>query len=166
MKKLLLLRHVKSSWKKKSLLDHDRPLNKRGKSDVPRMGRLLRHEQLVPDLIVASTAKRTRETALGVARGSGYVGDLYLTPVFYESNLRSYAQLLKRLSNVVTSILLVGHNPVHEEFLTAVTGIEEQLPTSALAHLTLSIAHWQAFDADTRGQLIEVWRPRKLSLCE
>ncbi len=39
MKSLLILRHAKSSWKHPELTDHDRPLNKRGKRDAPRMGR-------------------------------------------------------------------------------------------------------------------------------
>jgi hypothetical protein len=39
MKTLLILRHAKSSWKEQDLPDHDRPLNKRGKNDVPRMGK-------------------------------------------------------------------------------------------------------------------------------
>jgi phosphohistidine phosphatase len=42
MKTLLLLRHAKSSWKDTDLDDHDRPLNKRGKRDAPRMGQLLK----------------------------------------------------------------------------------------------------------------------------
>ena len=52
MKKVTLVRHAKSSWDDVSLRDHDRPLNKRGKRDAPRMGRLLNVEGLVPDRIV------------------------------------------------------------------------------------------------------------------
>ena len=55
MKTLLLLRHAKSSWSDPTLPDHDRPLNKRGIHDAPRMGKLLRHEHLMPDLILSST---------------------------------------------------------------------------------------------------------------
>ncbi|MFZ0511734.1 MAG: hypothetical protein WAM14_09025 [Candidatus Nitrosopolaris sp.] len=42
MKSVLILRHAKSSWKNPDFTDHDRPLNKRGKGDAPRMGRLLK----------------------------------------------------------------------------------------------------------------------------
>ena len=48
MKTLLILRHAKSSWKDASLADHDRPLNKRGKRDAPRMGKLLQEQDLGP----------------------------------------------------------------------------------------------------------------------
>jgi phosphohistidine phosphatase len=47
MKSLLILRHAKSSWKHPELTDHERPLNKRGKRDAPRMGELLRPQELV-----------------------------------------------------------------------------------------------------------------------
>ena len=62
MKTLLILRHAKSSWKQPELTDHDRPLNKRGCRDAPRIGRLLREQQLVPDRIISSTAERARQT--------------------------------------------------------------------------------------------------------
>ena len=42
MKTLLILRHAKSSWDDPALDDHERPLNKRGRRDAPRIGKLLR----------------------------------------------------------------------------------------------------------------------------
>jgi len=74
MKTLLILRHAKSSWSHPGLSDHDRPLNKRGKRDAPRMGQLLREEGLLPDLIISSSAKRAKTTAERVSNESGYVG--------------------------------------------------------------------------------------------
>jgi len=52
MKSLLILRHAKSSWKHPELTDHDRPLNKLGKRDAPRMGKILRSEYLIPEAII------------------------------------------------------------------------------------------------------------------
>ena len=64
MKTLLVLRHAKSSWDHTELADHDRPLNKRGMRTAPRMGRLLIERDLVPDLILCSTAVRARTTVV------------------------------------------------------------------------------------------------------
>ena len=72
MKTLLILRHAKSSWKDPALADHDRPLNKRGKSDAPRMGALMRQLGLIPELILSSTAKRAYITAEAAADESGF----------------------------------------------------------------------------------------------
>ena len=52
MKSLLILRHGKSSRKHPELTDHDRPLNKRGKRDAPRLGEILRNEHLIPEAII------------------------------------------------------------------------------------------------------------------
>jgi phosphohistidine phosphatase len=71
MKSVLILRHAKSSWKHPELSDHDRPLNKRGKRDAPIMGRLLKKEDLVPDIIMTSTAIRARSTAEPLAIKEG-----------------------------------------------------------------------------------------------
>ena len=54
------------------MTDHDTPLNKRGKKDAPLMGRLLKKEHLVPDIIISSTAIRARGTVKTVAKSSGY----------------------------------------------------------------------------------------------
>ena len=83
MKTLLLLRHAKSSWKDESLTDHDRPLNKRGKKTAPLMGHLLREKNLVPDLVVSSTAVRARSTAEAAAEACGYPGEITLTDELY-----------------------------------------------------------------------------------
>ena len=60
MKHLYLMRHAKSSWKDSSLSDHQRPLNKRGKKAAPLMGSILNQQELIPDIILCSTAKRAR----------------------------------------------------------------------------------------------------------
>lgn len=62
-RRLVLMRHAKSDWGSPSLADHDRPLNKRGRRDGPRMAAWIAENGLRPDLILCSTARRTRETA-------------------------------------------------------------------------------------------------------
>ena len=70
MKTLLVLRHAKSSWNDPALDDHERPLNKRGRRDAPRMGVLVREYGLIPDLIICSDAVRARVTAEAVAEAA------------------------------------------------------------------------------------------------
>lgn len=75
--------HAKSSWNHPDLTDHDRPLNKRGKGDAQCMGRLLKREHLIPDIIISSTATRARATAEGVAKASGYKGEIIMNKSLY-----------------------------------------------------------------------------------
>ena len=100
MKTLLILRHAKSSWKEQDLPDHDRPLNKRGKNDAPRMGKLLKDEDLIPDLIMSSTAVRAKKTAELVAKACKYKGKIVLNhslgPTFIKERTTFALQLFLR----------------------------------------------------------------------
>src|ERR671934_2596347 len=95
MKSLLILRHAKSSWKHPELSDHDRPLNKRGKRDAPKIGHLLKEKDLVPDLIISSTAVRAEKTAKLVAKASKYKGNVTLTDSLYAAGPDAYIDVLK-----------------------------------------------------------------------
>jgi phosphohistidine phosphatase len=71
MKRLMLMRHAKSSWDQPDLPDFDRPLNKRGKRDAPLMARRLCELGEKPDLILSSPAERAIRTAMVVAEELG-----------------------------------------------------------------------------------------------
>lgn len=161
MKTLLLLRHAKSDWDDPNLPDHERPLNKRGKRDAPRMARLLRDENLIPDLVITSTAKRACQTAREVARGAG--GAVVETDQLYLAGLDAYRSVLSAVPDTHDRVMLVGHNPGIEDFLADLTGVPTRLPTAALARVDLPIAGWSELTDATRGKLAGVWRPKELS---
>lgn len=162
MKTLLILRHAKSSWKDEGLADHDRPLNKRGKKDAPRVGKLLREVDLVPELIISSTAKRARKTASKVAQKCAYEGVIELTGDLYLAPPSQYVQVLQNVPDHVTRVMVVGHNPGAEELLAQLAGHATHLPTAALAHVELDIDHWQQLTLQAPGKLVDLWRPREL----
>jgi phosphohistidine phosphatase len=115
MKTLLVLRHAKSSWNDPARDDHERPLNKRGRRDGPRMGELVREYGLLPDLVISSDAVRARLTAEAMAEAARYAGEVLLDQHLY---LASPAEILSRLRAVRESagtVMIVGHNPGLEE---------------------------------------------------
>ena len=61
-RRLIVMRHAKSSWKDTHLEDHDRPLNKRGLRDAPRISEELYSRGWIPDLILVSSSRRTMQT--------------------------------------------------------------------------------------------------------
>ena len=65
MKKLILIRHAKSSWKH-DVIDHERPLNSRGVKDVELMSNHLKEKGLQVDLVLSSDAVRAKTTANGI----------------------------------------------------------------------------------------------------
>jgi phosphohistidine phosphatase len=162
MKTLLILRHAKSSWKDSDLDDHDRPLNKRGKRDAPRMGELLKEEDLLPDFIVTSSAKRARRTAECVALHSGYRGETRVTSALYAATSARIRQVVQSTPDSVGPLLLVGHNPGLEEFLEQISGSYLPLSSGALAALQLEIDSWTSLSEEVQGTLLHIWQPREL----
>ena len=162
MKTLLILRHAKSSWKDDQVGDHDRPLNKRGKRDAPRMGALVQQAQLQPELIISSTAKRARKTASRVAKQCGYQGIIELQGTLYLAPPGPYIEALRKVDEAVNRVMVVGHNPGLEQLLTLLTGQQVPLPTATLAHVELDLAQWRDINSQTRGTLVDLWRPDSL----
>lgn len=161
MRTLLLLRHAKSSWNQPELNDHDRPLNKRGKKEAPKVGKFLKESDLIPDLILSSTARRARDTAQAVADESGYPGEIEFTQDLYLSDTDCYLDLLQRLPDTINRVLVVGHNPDMDELLTLLTDVNEHMATAALAHIDLPISSWNELNEATDGRLQNLWVPRE-----
>ena len=62
MKKLIIIRHAKSDWSK-NVSDLDRPISKRGIDDAETISDIFNSENLKPEAIYTSIAKRTIETS-------------------------------------------------------------------------------------------------------
>ncbi len=161
-KSLLILRHAKSSWKDEGLADYDRPLKKRGRRDASHMGALLCQEDLVPDFIITSSAKRTHMTTALVVEACAYEGDAYITRDLYQADMLTYFDVLREVDDAYHRVMVVGHNPGMETFLAALTGADEPMPTAALAYVTLPINTWRDLHNGTLGELVNLWRPRDL----
>jgi phosphohistidine phosphatase len=161
MKTLLLLRHAKSSWKQPEMNDHDRPLNKRGKQEAPKVGKYLKDNDLVPDLILSSTARRAYDTAKAVAEECGFEGQIDLYKDLYLSDTTCYLDILHCLPDEPKRVLVVGHNPDLEELLTLLTNVTEHMTTAALAQVDLPISSWQELSEATDGRLQNLWSPRE-----
>lgn len=162
MKMLLVMRHAKSSWNDSSLSDHDRPLNKRGKHDAPQMGQLLSDENLRPDLILSSTANRARSTATLVANACRYRKAVEINPELYPTSVPAAVRVIKDLQHDYRNVLLIGHNPGMEYLVSTLTGTDVVFSTAAIAQISLEIDAWEDLQADSKGVLVNMWKPKEL----
>lgn len=147
MKTLLIMRHAKSDWST-SVADFDRPLNKRGRRDVPRLARLLKALPTGPGRILSSPALRARETAQGLALEVELVFDERL----YLADSQTLAAALGEQEEALESLLVVGHNPGLEEWIASLCGCRLRLPTGGLAALEFAVDRWSRI-APGEGQL-------------
>jgi phosphohistidine phosphatase len=162
VKTLLILRHGKSSWDNIYLSDYERPLNERGKRDAKRMGRLLRQMDLVPDLIITSSAERALATAERVAQAGDYEGKIRPTRDLYHADPEELIAVLADLETAFERVLVVGHNPGLENLLEDLVDGWQRMPTAALAQVALPIEQWRELDDATQGKLVNLWYPKEL----
>ena len=145
MKKILLMRHAKSDWDNPSLRDFDRPLNKRGERDAPKMGMYLKELGIYPDQIFSSPANRAKATTLHVAEQL----DLRKKVISWDEELYftgplAYANAIRRASNESTIVMTVGHNPMTDEVLSllATEPVRKHFATATIACLEADIENW------------------------
>lgn len=109
-RRLVLLRHAKSDWPDE-VLDHERPLARRGRRDAPAAGRWLRKSGYVPDRVLCSTAQRTRETWQLAEEELGARPQTIFEPRVYGASATDLADLARQQSPDVGTLLIVGHEP-------------------------------------------------------
>ena len=148
MKTLTLIRHAKSSWKNTELEDFDRPLNKRGKKDLPGLAIRVGQQLPKPDCLLYSPALRTRLTSeplIVVWR----LTDQQVKPLpeAYEASSSTLLKLLRKTPDTCQHLVLIGHNPGLAELTSRLTGQALlHFPTAAVAHLCLTNEHWATLD--------------------
>jgi phosphohistidine phosphatase len=163
MKELLLCRHAKSSWKNTQLEDIARPLNKRGKKNAPCMGQRLADQDMVPDLILTSPAKRARKTAALLCRGM-QVDDSLIQPVpsLYDTDVQGLLRVVQKSGNSSERLMLVGHNCELTEFVNefAHTHIYN-VPTCGIVGYAFAVDGWQELTLQMRARFLFFEYPKK-----
>ncbi len=151
MPTLMLLRHAKSDWSDPGLADFDRPLNKRGRRAAPLIGRYLRKQDLLPDLVLCSGARRARQTwELVSAKLRSEVPVRFLRSLYLAPPSRLLATL-QRQPEEVERLMMVGHNPGMENLAAHLAGggdvalrarMQEKFPTATLAVFSFAAETW------------------------
>ena len=148
MKTLYIVRHAKSSWDDPSLADFDRPLNSRGRRDAPRMGKRLKEQNILPDLIFSSPAKRALSTAKRIAEELGYSKHAIETNEdLYHASEEEILSVLQGFSDKHSAVLMVGHNPGLTDFVNALMNLNIfNIPTCGIATCSLDVSSWKEIE--------------------
>lgn len=141
-KTLLILRHGKSDWAVAHGGDAERPLNKRGRKSSRMMGRLIAECGLIPDLVLCSTAVRTRATLEEATRAGGWSAETRLLDELYGADLAAVVGLVTALPAEHGRVLVLGHEPVLSELIATLCGGKVRLPTGALAGIDCAGESW------------------------
>ena len=144
MKRLILVRHAKSSWKNPGLKDFTRPLNGRGKQNAPMMGKRLLRSGILPEVVVSSPAKRAWSTARLIASEIHCKEEnLIADPEIYEAEVDTLMEIIGNFSGNWQDVMLVGHNPGLSELAGMLTDQTfGNLPTCAICCIEFAVENW------------------------
>ncbi len=143
-KTLQIFRHGKSSWKY-NLPDHDRPLKKRGFTDIELVSKHIKEDYKKPDLILSSTANRACTTS------KNYIKNLNLFDVKFQLKKELYdfsgEAVLNQIYNCedsVNTLAIFGHNYALTDLCNQLGDSRiENLPTSGFVQIEFKTQCWQ-----------------------
>jgi phosphohistidine phosphatase len=148
MRRLVILRHAKAA-NPQGLDDHERPLAPRGRADAVAAGAWLAAHDSVPDLVLCSTSRRTRETWDGVAAAMTDKPTVRYDERVYLASALDLLELVTEVDDEISTLAVVGHNPGTSQLsrlLDPVNGGE--LATAGIAVHELD-QPWRATGPDT-----------------
>ena len=145
MKKLLLIRHAKSSWKDSALADIERPLNKRGKSEAPLMAKRLKKLNILPDLILCSPARRAVSTAKKIAQVLEVPRKaIVYERLIYQGDASMLLKMVQQIDDSYNQVFLIGHNPDLTSFAWKLALFEgENIPTCGIVSIHFECDSWK-----------------------
>jgi len=151
VKRLTLMRHADASWKDPDVADLERPLNRRGTAAAEAMARRLLELELVPDLLIASPARRTQQTAEIVARALAVPARYVLREEkLYLAAAEDLLRVVQSAGPRIAHLLVVAHNPGVTELMQLLAprnGSSAQLATAAVCSITFDAAGWSGLSA-------------------
>lgn len=157
MKRLFLLRHARAGF---GTSDHDRPLSERGSDDSLWLGQYLKKQALLPDHILCSSAKRTRETVDQMEKGSETSVPVTFRKDLYLSSAAHIFDLIKATPPGIKALMIVGHNPGISLLFQQLThnppkdARSLKYPTGMLAIIDFEGEQWDQIKSGT-GQLFK-----------
>ena len=139
LQRLVLLRHGDALPASRGMRDFERPLSDKGLREARAAAQAILPLLPSPDLILASRAVRTTQTAEAV-RDTAFAGVPVITePALYLATSDALLDVLRGLGEGFRSVLLVGHNPGISEACARLAGDGRPL--------SLPTAGWRCFDA-------------------
>ena len=147
-KRFVLIRHAKSSWANPLQSDFERPLNDRGQSDAPMMGKRLKEAGIIPDKLIASTAKRASQTANHIAKSTGYPTDqIEWHEEMYHCVSAVFEEAIYALDDAVETVFIVAHNPGITDFAAELDSTKtiHHTPTCAVVGFKVDTNRWSDF---------------------
>lgn len=162
-RRLYMIRHAKSSWSNPTVSDYERVLNERGERDAPMMGNVMKKLNIIPDIIISSTAKRAAQTAKKIATAIGYdIKNIKWVEKLYHCNPPVLEEVIYELDDDVHTVFIVAHNPGITDFVNQLSPSFslDNMPTCGIVGAEFELSSWSEFGR-VKKQVILFEYPKK-----
>ncbi|MCM8569901.1 histidine phosphatase family protein [Gramella jeungdoensis] len=160
MKRLILVRHGKSSWDN-DLPDHKRPLKKRAYNDAEVVLNAFEHFYEPPAMFWTSHAVRAHETAkMFKERLKVAEKDFKVVDDLYTFNQNELLSVIRSCSDDVDKLFVFGHNPGMTILVNSLGDKKtDNLPTTGLCVIDFEVDSWKDVK---KGKTILTLLPKNL----
>tara|TARA_B100001142_G_scaffold26074_1_gene23650 strand:- start:5431 stop:5916 length:486 start_codon:yes stop_codon:yes gene_type:complete len=160
MKRLILVRHAKSSLNQPLVSDHQRILNESGHNESKLIGQYLFNNQYTPSHIISSTATRTIETANIIIEQLKLKNKIEKQSLIYSDSFLNILNLINNVKKQYKCIMLVGHNPTITQLINHITNVKiNHMPTCGMGIIDFDVT-WNSITEN--GKLVDFIWPDKL----
>ena len=134
------------------------------------MAKAIAADGMIPDRILCSPARRTRETLAALLPYLDDEGRVTIDPKLYDSTTGDYLAAIARSGGEARTLMVIGHNPTIHSTARLLAGDGEpglaaelaaKYPTGALAVIDIGHVGWNHLDPGS-GHLAAFIRPRDL----
>ena len=154
MKRILFIRHAKSSHSDGEISDHERSLNEIGLIEAQNMGKLLLKEKIIPEIYLSSSAKRAKDTCQIIMNQIDNVplSRMEVNQEIYSNGLLGVANSIKNMDLIddINFIAIFGHNPTFEIIYNKIKGTNHhKFPTCAMVLCSFNAEKWIDFSIES-----------------
>ena len=147
MKSIILFRHAKADWNPDYINDHERPLNSTGMKAAKKMGQYLSDINIIPDLVISSSALRTKTTSSLAIKEGQWDSIFKIDSNIYGGDTEFLLNLFKKQSNKNNLICLTGHEPYLSSFLGQVINRSNIIfPTASMSKINFNVSSWEEIE--------------------
>ena len=142
MKRLVLIRHAKSSWEF-NIDDTERPLSKRGINDANLMTKIFKELSINVQHIYSSNSSRTLQTS------EIFIENLKLSKIPFDKSIELYdfsglkvESFIKKIDSNLNSVMIFSHNNSCTNLLEKFTGNYKHVPTCGILIFDFDVSLW------------------------
>lgn len=144
MKRVILVRHAKSvSYGYDQ--DYDRTLAERGEEDAQKISLELQKMNIHPDLVIASPAVRTSQTAWIYCDTLGYSKQsiLFVKKLYSGKTSENFLAMLQELEDEKDTVIVFGHNPTVYYYMNYLMhDFNDDVPTCSTVGIDFDVESW------------------------